>query len=161
MNFANIGFSYMDIIVAAIVLVFAAIGFKKGFIRSIVGIISLGASFVLAWVLYPVVSDLLVVVGLKSVVFEKIQSSVGTYMNGTGDLSGIPVFLREAAESGIQTAVQTASENATVMILNILSFVIVLILARIIICLYGALRNSSFLSIVHDASKVFSLSSFI
>ena len=133
MDFTHVGFSYMDIIVAAIVLVFAAMGFRKGFVREVVGILSLGASFVLAWVLYPVVSDLLVVVGLKGVVFEKIQGSVGEYMNGTGDLSGIPVFLREAAESGMQAAVQSASENATVIILNILSFVIVLILARIII----------------------------
>lgn len=126
-------FSYMDLIVAAIVGLFAVFGYKRGFVRSVVGMLSLAASVLLAWLLYPVVSDLLGTLGVRGAVYEKVQETMATYMGGSGNMTFLPQFLREAAESGRQEIISTAATAATDIVLNIIAFIVVLIASRLII----------------------------
>lgn len=120
-----------DIIVVLIIAVFALLGYKKGFVKSVVGILSFVASMVLAWFLYPVAADLLKTFGVESALFESIQNTVGSYVGG--DLDALPEAIRSAAEVGKDGIVYGVAEGAAKVILNIIAFICVMILSRIII----------------------------
>lgn len=129
----GVAFSYMDFIVIGIIAVFALIGIKRGFVRSIVGIISLGASILLAWLLYPVVSDLFKTIGVGTAIHEKILDVLTDCIGVSGEGMALPIFMKDAIESGRQELILEATNTATDMVLNIISFIAVLILSRIII----------------------------
>ncbi len=122
-----------DIIVIVIVAGFAIFGYKKGFVRSIVGILSLAASIVLAWLLYPVVADLLVAFGVESALVESIQATLSTYMGGGAELETLPEAIRSAAEQGRDGMILGAAEAVAQIVLNIIAFLAVLLLSRIAI----------------------------
>lgn len=127
------GFNYMDLAVAIIIILFSVLGYKKGFVRSIVGTLSLVASVALAWLIYPVVSDLFVAMGIKGAVYESIQSSMQGYIADAQGLSMLPKFMRIAIEEGSREAIAGAAQTASGMILNIVAFIAVLIVSRIVI----------------------------
>ena len=130
-----------DIIIFLIIGGFALLGFKKGFVRSVVGILSLAASAVLAWLLYPVVSDILTSLGIKMALTENIQGSLGEYIGGGGELSMLPQGIRAAIESGRAELISSAADTAAQIALNIIAFIAVLIVSRIIIWLAVRLLN--------------------
>lgn len=130
-----------DIIIFLIIGGFALLGFKKGFVRSVVGILSLAASAVLAWLLYPVVSDILTSIGIKMALTENIQGSLGEYIGGGGELSMLPQGIRAAIESGRAELISSAADTAAQIALNIIAFIAVLIVSRIIIWLAVRLLN--------------------
>lgn len=125
--------NYMDFIVIAIIAIFAAFGYKRGFLRSTLGILSLIASIALAWMLYPVVTDLLTSLGLSNIVFEKIQDVISSHIGITGQISTLPQFMRTAVAEGSAEIVASTTAAVTETVMNIISFIAVLIIARIII----------------------------
>lgn len=125
--------SYMDFIVIAIIAIFAIFGYKRGFLRSIVGMLSLIASIALAWMLYPVVTDLFISLGLSNIVFEEIQSVMSSHIGNTEQISALPQFMREAAAAGSAGIIASTATALTETVMNIISFIAVLIIARIII----------------------------
>lgn len=122
-----------DIVVILIIAGFAIFGYKKGLVRSVVGILSLAASIALAWILYPVVADLLVTFGVDTLLFENIQSMIGGVIGGDTELQALPEVIKAAAESGRNGLIDSAAGAATQIVLNIIAFLSVLILSRIII----------------------------
>ena len=127
------GISYMDIIVIAIIATSAVFGYKRGFLRSIIGMLSLIASIALAWVLYPVVSDLLTSMGFRDIVFEKIQEVMSSYIGTSEQISALPQFMQSAVVTGSGEILFSTATTVAETILNIISFIAVLIIARIII----------------------------
>lgn len=130
-----------DIIIILIIGGFALFGFKKGFVRSVVGILSLAASVVLAWLLYPVVSDMLASLGVKMTLTENIRESLSGYIGGGEELAMLPQGIRTAIESGSAELVSGAAGTAAQITLNIIAFIAVLIAARIIIQIAAKLLN--------------------
>lgn len=125
-------FNYMDITVVVIIAFFAVWGFKRGFVKSIVGILSLAASLLLAWMLYPIISQLLETVGVKTAIFESIQNVLYEHTQGD-NISSLPKFLQAAAAEGQRDIIDSTALGAAKMVLDIISFIAVLILSRIII----------------------------
>lgn len=125
-------FNYMDVAVVVIIAFFAVWGFKRGFVKSIVGILSLAASLILAWMLYPVISQLLETVGVKTAIYESIQNIL--YENIQNDsVASLPKFLQAAAMDGQSAIIDGTALGAAKMVLDIVSFIVVLIASRIII----------------------------
>ncbi len=125
--------SYMDFIVIAIIAIFAIFGYKRGFLRSVVGMLSLIASIALAWMLYPVVTDLFTSLGLSNIVFEEIQNVMSSHIGSTEQISALPQFMRAAASAGSAEIIASTAAALTETVMNIISFIAVLIIARIII----------------------------
>ncbi len=125
-------FNYMDIIVVVIITFFAIWGFKRGFVKSIVGMLSLAASLILAWMLYPVISQLLETVGVKTAIYESIQNVL--YENIQNDsIANLPKFLQATALDGQKAMIDGTALGAAKMVLDIVSFIVVLIVLRVII----------------------------
>ena len=127
------GINYMDFIVIAIITIFAIFGFKRGFLRAIVGMLSLIASIALAWMLYPVATDLFTSLGFRNIVFEEIQDVMSSHIGNTEQISALPQFMREAATAGSAEIIASTATALTETVMNIISFISVLIIARIII----------------------------
>lgn len=130
-----------DIIIFLIIGGFTLFGFKKGLVRSVVGILSLAASVVLAWLLYPVISDILASLGIKMTLTENIQESLSGYIGGGEELAMLPQGIRTAIESGSMELVSSAAGTAAQIALNIIAFIAVLIVSRIIIQIAAKLLN--------------------
>ena len=130
-----------DIIIFLIIGGFTLFGFKKGLVRSVVGILSLAASVVLAWLLYPVISDILASLGIKMTLTENIQESLSGYIGGGEELAMLPQGIRTAIESGSMELVSSAADTAAQIALNIIAFIAVLIVSRIIIQIAAKLLN--------------------
>lgn len=125
--------SYMDFIVIAIITIFAIFGFKRGFLRSIIGMLSLIASIALAWMLYPIVTDLFTSLGFRNIVFEKIQDVMSSYIGNAESISALPEFMRAAASEGTTEIIASTASALAETVVNIISFISVLIIARIVI----------------------------
>lgn len=130
-----------DIIIFLIIGGFALFGFKKGFVRSVVGILSLAASVVLAWLLYPVISHILASLGIKMTLTGSIQESLSGYIGGSEEFAMLPQGIRAAIESGSMELVSSAADTAAQIALNIIAFIAVLIVSRIIIQIASKLLN--------------------
>ena len=133
MRFNYFGLNSIDYAIILVVLLFGLFGYKKGFMRSLVGIASLAASIIIAWILYPVVSDILNGLGLKEVIANTVFSgleptaSVGTYESGMPKLiADYTMRVQTDISNGISIYVADVA-------IKIISFVLVLIIAKIII----------------------------
>lgn len=133
MRFNYFGLNSIDYAIIFVVLLFGIFGYRKGFMRSLVGIASLAASIIIAWILYPVVSDILNGFGLKEVIANTVfgglepTAAAGTYE------SGMPKLIADYTVK-VQTDISNGiSVYAADVAIRIISFVLVLIIAKIII----------------------------
>lgn len=135
--------AYMpDLIIAAIVVIFAVIGYKKGLVRSVVGMLSLVASVVLAWMLRPLAADLFDSMGVKLYLSERIQNSIsGSLTEMTGNTQNLPYLMRGAVESGQRELAGGIADMAAASVVSIAAFIAVLIAARLIIWVAVRLLN--------------------
>lgn len=122
---------YADIIVAAILLIFAVVGFKRGFIKSIASTVSLVASFVLAWMISPAVADFLILLGVKEQIYEKVSATLGS--GGAESLSALPEAVSNAIMTGQADVLTKTAISVAEICVNIIAFVSVLIIVRILI----------------------------
>lgn len=126
-------FNVIDIIITVVLILFALAGYKKGLVGNIVGLVSLVASVILAWILYPIVSDMLIGTGIRDGIYGVVLEKVNLMPEGgitAGFLSG---SMTEALNSGADTAIAQVAGSITDIIINIVSFLIVLVVSRIII----------------------------
>lgn len=122
-----------DIIVLLIIIGFALYGLRKGFVGSIVGILALGAAIALAFMLCPIVADILKTLGVEQFISEKIAESISGY--AVTDVSLLPTAVRQAIESGTQEVILSTANSMARAAISVISFIIVLIVSRIIIWL--------------------------
>ncbi len=130
-----------DIIFAALIIVMAYIGAKRGFIRTLMGLSSTLLSLIISMLLYRPVSIFLSTSPLKDTVRTYIEKFVSEKGN---DLS---VFL-------LQNSIEAASQ----IVIDAISFAAVIILAKIIIGVVGrALNVISKLPVIHQANSLLGL----
>ena len=130
-----------DIIVLLIIAAFAVIGVKRGFIRSVVGVLSFAASIALAWILHPVVSELMMSFGIDITLTERIRESMLGYVTAGGEFTMLPEAVKLAVEAGQLEVVNAVAKSAADMAMNIIAFIGVLILSRVVIWIAIRLLN--------------------
>ena len=136
MNFAG-ALNTADIVLVLIIVGFAAYGWRRGFIRSAVGLLSLAASILLAYILRPVVSDLL----NASPVHNAVLNSISQRLNLTAAEETAPKAVQSAVSAGADAAAGQMSARLTGFVIDVLSFVIVLAAARLIIFIAARVLN--------------------
>ncbi len=133
-------FNIIDIIMIIVLAVFGLLGLRKGLVGNLVGLISLIASIMLAWILYPIVADMLMGIGLRDYIYNGISQRVSLSPSG-GTTVFLPVFLTEMVSNGAEAATLQVTSYVTDIILNIISFLIVLIISRVIIFIGEKILN--------------------
>lgn len=128
----NTNINWIDIAVVAIIAVFAAWGFKRGLIKSVVGILSLAASIVLAWALYPVIAKLLEATDITAYIHNAVQGRISEKL--TPDIQpAMPQLINDAVNAGRAGLADGAADTVTGLIVNIFAFIAVLVVSRVII----------------------------
>lgn len=126
-----------DIFVILIVTLFIYLGYRSGFMKTFIKIASYLISIVISFFLYPVLSNFL----LKTPIYTKIIDflsekyiSKGLLEKGSGDVFGA-IF--KYIPGSLETATMNIAQSLATLILNILAFIIILVLSKIIIRIVG------------------------
>lgn len=125
--------NYIDIIILIIIAVLFVIGAKRGLVKSVIGILSFAASIALAWILYPVIAEILESVGVKSVIYEAIYNNIISAINEGQSPDTFPQIIRYAVESGEAAISQSVANSVAVTAINLIAFILVLVVSKIII----------------------------
>lgn len=131
----------VDIVFIAIIVLFAYIGAKRGLIRTLIGLLTTGVSLVLSMMLYKPVSLALANSALGDTVRENIEKFI---VENTG-----------SAASLIHNGAITASSQ---IVINAISFVLIVILSKVIISIVVSIVNiASKLPVIRQANSLLGL----
>ncbi len=119
----------LDIAVFVIIGVFVFLGWKSGIVKMGIRLASFGLALICAWMFHPFLADFLRTTSLYNTIF----SSLG----GQGTAGAEAGSLQEMAT----TAGNTAAEYGTNLLLNGISFLVILIAAKILIYFLGKLLH--------------------
>ncbi len=118
-----------DILVVAIVAIFISIGYKAGLMKALIKVVSYVLSIIVAFIAFPHVSDFLTGTEIYEFILKKVSESSFLKNNLTNEYSG--VFFKYI-QSGIENATDGIATAITELLINIVAFVLVLILSRLI-----------------------------
>ena len=130
-----------DLILLLILLLFSFIGFKRGFIRTVVGLTSTIISLILTALLYP-------------------QLSNAIYNSTIGD--SIEEYFIELMSSGteVELLAETTAKTASVICINVISFLLVIIVIKMMLMLLlKSLNLIAKLPILRQANAVLGMCS--
>ena len=124
-----------DLICLAVVVTFVSVGYKRGLMKSLLGLVSSVAAIILSFMLYPVISSMLA----KTPLFEFLVNAINeNYIKGSAfDEGGALAVFAKYLGSGVQSGLQNPAEAIARLLLNIVSFVVVIIAGKVIIKLVG------------------------
>lgn len=128
-------FSVMDIILAAVLVIFAVRGYRRGFVRAVTGFLTLAASFIMAWLLFKPVAQFLNSTPIRPWIEGMVLSHYvepGVREAG-GAFGSLPEALKAMADSGISAFSEVMGSHVTNLVMNVISFVAVLILVKVLI----------------------------
>ncbi len=120
----------LDIILLALIIICAYLGYKRGFVRSLCGVCSLALSVIVAFLSYSKITEFVA------------ASPVGRFINGwlsdtmgssAVDLSAIPEPLRKPFEAGAAAAADSMASSLGTVVISIISVIITVILVRLLI----------------------------
>ena len=148
-------FSWIDVILLVVLLLFAVSGYRRGFVRAVTGLLSLVASFILAWLLFQPVKDFLNTTPLRT----WIQQAVLTHYvepgvaQADGVFGALPANLQAMVDSGTTAFSEAMGIYITDLIMQVIAFLAVLILVRVLIFvsmrILGVLASLPVLSLVN------------
>ena len=133
-----------DLVVLAIIFLSVYIGIKRGFLRTVVGFLSIFISISFAIWTYPIVADVINDTGLKAKINETVEQSLSDTTakdseEKTDEKEGFSLLPKSAidaidehTQSLTQTAVGGAAEAISGLAVNIISILLVFVLVRII-----------------------------
>ncbi len=129
-----------DFLVGAIIVLCGYIGYKIGFMKSLINVISYIVSLILSFILYPVVSDLLMKTELFPYLTKLINENYVSkkISDGTEKLFG--VFSEYLSENVTQTA-EAVSQSIAGFIISVIAFLIITIVFKIGISLIAKCLN--------------------
>lgn len=148
--------NYVDIIILIIIVLLGVLGARRGFVKSVIGILSLAASVALAWMLYPVIAEMLESIGVKNAIYETIYNNIASAISTGQSPDAFPQIMRQAIESGEAAISQSVANSAAVTVLNAIAFILVLIVSKVIIFLASKIliKISNF-SIIGFFNRIF------
>lgn len=128
-----------DIILIAILIIFAYTGAKRGLIKTLVGIASTVLSLVLSMLLYNPVSKML----SESAFGENVKEYVRE-------------FLMAEAEGAAKLLITDAAvDTASLLVMNVISFVVVIVVSKILIIVLSKVLNiAAKLPVIKQANKL-------
>lgn len=130
-----------DLIIIAIIVLSAYIGSKRGFLRSLTGILSTIISFALTIILFKPIGKILGNSPVRETVFEKISGLLENTDNTT-----LKLF------SAVQ---KNGAEAATEIALNLISFIVVIVLVKLVLAIVlRAVKLTSKLPIIKQANSL-------
>ncbi len=130
-----------DIIILAIIILSAYMGFKRGFLRSLTGALSTVISFALTLVLFKPIGNILNNSPVRESVFNKINGLI----EGS-DNTAIKLF----------SAVQNDGvEAVTEIAINLISFIVVIIIVKLLLAIImRAVKLTSKLPLIKQANSL-------
>lgn len=120
----------MDIAVLVIIGVFVLMGWKSGLVKMAVRLASFGLAFVSAWMFHPFLSDYLRTTSLYETIFNSVERGITPGGESVGNLQEMT-----------SSVGSTVADYGTTLILNGISFLVILIVAKILIFLLGKMLN--------------------
>jgi len=133
----------IDILTAAVFILFIIIGYKKGLLRSLYGIAALAASIIIAYLLYPYIKDII----SGSVIGSSIRDLVRTKYVEPGvlskslDASDLPDYMRSMVSTGRVGLENALTGFVSNLVLNLISFLVVFLITRILISVVGQILH--------------------
>ena len=122
-----------DVIVVAVVAVCIFLGYKAGFLRSLINVVSYIASIILSFLFYPILSGFLMETPLYTFFVEKIGAKYPAEGLIQTEWRFLEKYINEA-EGAVAAAVAE-------LLINIISFILIVILFKIAIKLIGNALN--------------------
>lgn len=130
-----------DICVVAVVAFFIYSGYRAGLMKSFIKLLSYIVAIIISFFLYPVLSGFLV----KTPLYDMLVRVIGEnyIMQGAADMTNGNTFgiLTEYIGAGIESAAAGIAGSIALLLINILSFIIVLILSKFIIRIVSKIFN--------------------
>lgn len=127
-----------DIIVLLVVAVFAIIGARRGLIKTLVGAASTLISLILSMLLYKPVSEML----YNSTFGDAVKVQVEVWM--TEQMGNAALLLQ-----------QQAVETAAMLLINVISFIVVILVVKIAVILIAKIANlTAKLPIIKQANSL-------
>ena len=128
-----------DIIVLAFVVISVAIGYKRGLLKSLFSVVSYVASIILSFMLYPVLSQML----MKTPIYTFLEEKIGKNYLGTASSEALSEgnFLSQYINKGVETATNELSGAVAQLIVNVIAFILIVIICKIAIKLIGNCLN--------------------
>lgn len=120
-----------DVLTVLIALMFVAAGYKRGLMRTFVGLISYVLSIAAAALIYPAVSGAV----MKTKLFETITQMINKRLiedAAKGIDPSANAFSRYLSR-GMESVTQGVSETAAQMVVSLIAFIVVLIACRILV----------------------------
>lgn len=147
----------IDILIAVVFVVFIIIGYKKGLLKSLYGIAALAASIIIAYTLYPYIKDIM----FGGVFGDWVRSMVQTKYVDPGltsnslSNSALPEYMQSMVATGRIGISSALTMFFSDLVLNILAFIAVFIVTRILIAILGkVLHLISKLPVIHFFDKI-------
>lgn len=152
-----------DFVFIGLVVLLAIIGSARGLARSLFGLGSIVLSLVLAFTLYPVVSDFMSQSSIGNTVTEKVEMMFGQTKNeGESEnaakekIEAFPNAIQDAAQAAGEQLQKSVSESVSSAAMNIISMLLVFIIVRFL--LWGiskVLDIATKLPVIHSCNKIF------
>ncbi len=135
--------NYIDLLVIVVLLVSVFIGFKKGFLKTVTGLLAVMVSLILAITLHPYVSEYLEKTPVYDTVYNTASSVLITPKETTGkitDYGAGNLNLPREFTNNMQETIETAKENTANKIaqtvakasIKIISMLLIFIVARLL-----------------------------
>ena len=150
--------NWTDILVIAIIVVFAVIGMKTGFVLSVFRLISYFASIFVSLKIYPIIAQLLaktvIATRIKDTTFKNLLLQSGTLTDGVNnqvketaaqtviDHLKLPGFLKNSIKASVpnvsevlpvEKVMEAISEQLTWIVIQIISLILVYIIVRVVL----------------------------
>ncbi|MBR4874630.1 MAG: CvpA family protein [Clostridia bacterium] len=142
--------NYIDIILIIIFALSVILGYKKGFLKTITGIISIVLSLVLAMTFYPHVSDYLKTTPIYDTIYKSTENVIGAQETEneteyeTSDFNLPKKFIKEI-EKGIDETThkvkETVIQKVSDITIKIISVLIVFVCTRLLLLLISLIAG--------------------
>lgn len=162
-------FNIADFILIGVIALFILAGAARGLVKSLFGLGSIILSLVLAFALYPVVSEYLQQSPVGDFVTESVEKMLGereSVINagasaendpeaGAAEEGGLPEIVQGALENTGEAVKETASAGIAAAALNIISLLTVFIIVRLVLWIAAALLDIvTKLPVIHGCNKL-------
>ena len=150
MNIFSIGtggvqIGVLDILCVALLVLAAISGWRRGFMRSLIGLLSFAASIVSAYLLRPIITDVLLGTSLSNTVYGRV-------------LSGITAIFSGMINDGTAAAADGTAGIITKVIIGIIAFAVVYMAVRTVVLIASKLLiTATKLPVIGSADKLLGL----
>ncbi len=134
----------IDILTAAIMILFIFIGYKNGFLKSVYRVAAFAAGIFLAYILYEPLKNIMIDLGFMDKIGDIIKNLNNSYAEehqidlGEGILPG---YMKSMVANGQVSLSDALNGFLTTIVINILTFLLIFITVRILIAIVGKLLH--------------------